>query len=153
MRVRRDISSIPQRSANRTWQCVIDLITGPDSVDARQLTAAAGVMGSIIADEHPAAKPIIVAGVGAQLRIYLRYGMRAVEEGDGVDALGWNPTAGDWMMRVPCDADNISWVRESLAGSSPRISVFNVDEDEGAEADERNAAVQPGAIVVDWNVR
>ena len=153
MRVRRDISSIPQRTAANTWQRVIDLITGPDSVDARQLTAASGVMGSIITDEHPAAKPIVVEGVGAQLRIYLRYGMKAVEEGDAVDALNWNPTAGDWTMHVPCDGDNLAWVKTSLAGSSPRIKAFDVDEDEVAGSDERSATSEGGAIVVDWNVR
>jgi hypothetical protein len=151
--VRRDISSIPQRTAGSTWQRAIDLITGPDSIDAGQLTAASGVMGSIITDEHPAAKPIVVEGVGAQLRIYLRYGMKAVEEGDADDALNWNPTAGDWTMHVPCDSDNLAWVKKSLAGSSPRIKAFDVEEEEAAGSDARSAAMQPGAIVVDWNVR
>ena len=67
--------------------------------------------------------------------IYCRYGMKAVEEGGEVDALAWNPTAGDWTMHVPCDAENIDWVRDALAGTSPRIKVFDVAEAE--RADER----------------
>ena len=40
MRVRRDISSIPQRSASETWQRVVDLVTGKGSKDVQQLNAA-----------------------------------------------------------------------------------------------------------------
>ncbi len=76
-------------------------MTGPDSRDVQQLRNAAGVMGSIITDEHPAASAIMIEGVGPQLRIYCRYGMKAVEEGGAVDSLTWNPTAGDWTMHVP----------------------------------------------------
>jgi len=54
MRVRRDVSSIPYRSAGDTWQRIIDLITASGSKDVQQLDDAAGVMGSIITDEHPA---------------------------------------------------------------------------------------------------
>src|SRR5688572_9689637 len=103
MRIRRDITSIPERSASETWQRIVDLVTGSDSKDGQQLKAAAGVMGSIITDEHPAKRPILLEGVGPQLRIYCRYGMDAVEDGTAVDALNWNPTAGDWTMHVPCD--------------------------------------------------
>lgn len=155
MRVRRDISSIPHCSASQTWQRIIDLITGPDSLDTAQLTAASGVMGSVITDEHPSARPIVIEGVGAQLRIYLRYGLKAVEEGDPVDSLNWNPTAGDWTMRVPCDSENITWVKASLAKSAPRIEVVDVNEEERAEesANRSAAAATAGTIVVDWNMR
>lgn len=150
MRVRRDISSIPHRSASQTWQRIIDLVSGPDSVDAAQLTAATGVLGSIITDEHPSVRPIVVEGVGAQLRIYLRYGLKAVEEGDAVDPLSWNPTAGDWSMRVPCDSENIAWVKASLAKIARRIEVVDVDQEERAEESANRSAA--GAIVVNWNV-
>ena len=153
MRVRRDISSIPHRSASETWQRIIDLVTGPDSKDGGQLNAAAGVMASIITDEHPGAKAIVLEGVGAQLRIYCRYGMEAIEEGSSVDALTWNPTAGDWTMHVPCDADNMSWVKASLAKTSPRIQVFDVTDEERSEDTSANPAKAAGAIAIDWNIR
>lgn len=153
MRVRRDISSIPHRSASETWQRIIDLVTGPDSKDGGQLNAAAGVMASIITDEHPGAKAIVIEGVGAQLRIYCRYGMEAIEEGSSVDALTWNPTAGDWTMHVPCDADNMSWVKASLAKTSPRIQVFDVTDEERSEGTSASTAKAAGAIAIDWNIR
>src|SRR5713226_9696583 len=124
MRIRRDISSIPHRSASETWQRIVDLVTGADSKDVDQLKRAEGVLASIITDEHPAARAIVLEGVRPQLRIYCRYGLKAVEEGSAVDALTWNPTDGDWTMHVPCDTDNIEWVRASLGKTSPRIKVF-----------------------------
>jgi hypothetical protein len=154
MRVRRDVSSVPFRSAGETWQRIIDLVTGIESKDVQQLKKAAGVMGSIITDEHPASRAIILEGAGAQLRIYCRYGMKAVEEGGKVDSLTWNPTAGDWTMHVPCDEDNIEWVKSSLAASSPRIKFFDVAEADRAD-EEENAAVKKtgGGVVVDWNIK
>lgn len=154
MRVRRDVSSIPYRSAGETWQSIVDLVTGPGSKDTQQLKNAAGVMGSIITDEHPAGRAIIIEGVGAQLRIYCRYGMKAVEEGGGVDSLTWNPTAGDWTMHVPCDAENIEWVKSSLSSSSPRIRVFDVAGSDRAEVEEGAVAAKAGGnLVVDWDVK
>ena len=152
MRVRRDVSSIPHRSAGETWQRIIDLVTGRGSKDVQQLKDAAGVMGSIITGEHPASRAIMVEGVGPQLRIYCRYGMKAVEEGSALDPLTWNPTAGDWTMHVPCDAENMAWVKESLSGTSPRIKVFDVDEADRAEEEQQEAAAKSGKdLVVDWN--
>lgn len=153
MRVRRDISSIPLRSASETWQRIIDLVSGPDSTDLDQLTRAAGVIGSIITDEHPANRAIMLEGVGPQLRIYLRYGMNALEDGAGVDALTWNPTEGDWTMHVPCDEDNIAWVKESLAACT-RIRVFDVAEADRAEDEEASSTVKAERrIIVDWNIK
>ena len=152
MRIRRDISSIPFQSAGETWQRIIELVTGPDSKDVLQLKNAAGVMGSLIADEVPSKRAIMLEGVGPQLRIYCRFGMKAVEEGAKVDALTWNPTAGDWTMHVPCDADNLKWVKDSLAKTSPRIKVFDVDEADQAEEELSEAAKSSNALVVDWNI-
>ncbi len=151
MRIRRDISSIPERSASETWQRIIDLVTGSGSKDVQQLKTAAGVMGSIITDEHPSARAIVLEGVGPQLRIYCRYGMKAIEQRDHVDPLNWNPTAGDWTMHVPCDADNIDWVKESLSSTSPRIKVFDVKDEERAEDKEQQSSAK-AEIVVDWNI-
>ena len=153
MRVRRDISSIPTRSASETWEQIIKLVTGAGSKHVQQLKDAAGVMGSIITDEHPGKRAVVLEGVGPQLRIYLRYGMKALEEGDQVDSLTWNPTAGDWTMHVPCDDENMDWVKKSLA-SSPRIKIFDVAEEERAEDEETSSAAKATAgIVVDWNIK
>lgn len=152
MRIRRDVSSIPHRSAGETWQRIIDLVTGQGSKHIQQLKDAAGVMASIITDEHPASRAILVEGVGPQLRVYCRFGMKAIEEGSKVDPLTWNPTAGDWTMHVPCDTENIGWVKESLAKTSPRIKVFDVDDADRAEEEKSEAVAKSGKeLVVDWN--
>ena len=154
MRVRRDVSSIPSCSAGDTWQRIVDLVTGPGSKDVQQLKSASGVMGSIITDEHPSIRAIMLEGVGPQLRVYCRYGMKAVEEGAKVDSLTWNPTAGNWTMHVPCDERNMEWVKKSLADSSPRIRVFDVAEADRAEEEEKTTVVKSsGNIVVDWNLK
>jgi hypothetical protein len=154
MRVRRDISSIPLQSGSETWQRIIDLVTGPGSIDVRQLKEATGIMGSIIADEHPAVRAILFEGVGPQLRIYCRYGMNAIDAGGSVDALTWNPTAGDWSVHVPCDAENIDWVQAALSKTSSRMKVFDVNTsdraDEDTDREEKGAADE---LVVDWNIR
>lgn len=154
MRVRRDISAIPLRSASETWEAIIDLVTGHGSKDIRQLQDAVGVMGSIIADEHPKNCAIVLEGVGAQLRIYCRYGMQAIEEGAKLDSLTWNPTAGDWTMHVPCDAENVEWVTASLVRTSDRIKVFDVAEGGWEDDESVSAAAKSGnEIVVNWNLK
>ena len=153
MRVRRDINSIPFRSASETWQRIVDLITGHGSTDSEQLYDATGVMASIISDEHPAKHPIVVEGVGPQLRVYCRYGMKTVEEeNEEVDALTWNPTAGNWTMRVPCDEENLSWVRKSLGNTSSRIKVFNIEESTEREDNvSKEMSIKSPALTVNWN--
>ena len=154
MRIRRDVSSIPLRSAGETWQRIIELVTGPGSKEVQQLKNAAGVMGSLITDEHQSKRAIMLEGVGPQLLIYCRFGMKAVEEGAKVDTLTWNPTAGDWTMYVPCDADNMAWVKESLAKTSPRLRVFDVDEADRSEEEESAVAAKSSkGLVVDWDIK
>jgi len=152
MRVRRDISSVPFQSAGETWKRIIELVTGPGSKDVGQLQAAGSVVGSIITDELPAQRAILFEGVGPQLRIYCRFGKKAVEAGDAADALTWNPTAGDWTMHVPCDAENMDWVKNSLAKTSPRIKLFDVTEGDRADAEDSAAAASgKNDLTVDWN--
>ena len=92
MKVRRDIASIPVRSAGETWRAILDLITGAGSVDVESLKAASSVMESLIADEHPATVPIVVKGNGARLVIYCLYNEAAMEAGEDIDPITWNPT-------------------------------------------------------------
>ena len=102
MKVRREIASIPVRTAGETWQAIIDLITSEGSIDAGTLKAAASVMESLIADEHPATCPIVVKGDGPRLVIYLLYNEAAMEAGTRIDPLTWNPTGGPaWQMTAP----------------------------------------------------
>jgi hypothetical protein len=132
----------------------VDLITGQGSIDVMQLQDATGVLASIISDEHPSHKAFVIEGVGPQLRVYCVYGMKAVEEGKNIDSLTWNPTAGDWTMHVPCDAENLAWVKSALAKSSPRIKVFDVDEEErGADEEAISFEKRADSVTVDWELK
>src|SRR5258708_32736345 len=111
MKVRREIASIPVRTAGETWQAIVDLITGKNSVDASTLKAAASVMESLIVDEHPATSPIVVKGEGPRLVIYHLCNEAAMEAGSEIDRLTWNPTGGPaWQMTAPSEAADVDWM-------------------------------------------
>ncbi|HTZ68275.1 MAG TPA: hypothetical protein VMB83_12595 [Roseiarcus sp.] len=149
MRIRRDISSVPLRTASETWDRFVELVSGPGALYIGELKAAGRVIATSIADEILAERPLLLEGVGPQLRVYCRYGADAIQEGTGVDALTWTPTAGEWTLHVPCDAENLAWVRAAVA-KTPRIKVFDA-----AEADrfEEATAADSAPLEVDWNLK
>lgn len=148
MNVKRTIASIPKRSAAETWRAIRELITGTGSVDADKLVAAASVMESLIADEHPASVPIVVKGVGSRLVIYCRYGEDAMEADFEVEKLTWNPTAGNWAMTAPTDADDVKWMNDTLAKRCSRITVHDVDA--AADDTDENSTATAKALAVNW---
>jgi hypothetical protein len=147
MKVRRDIASIPKRSAGETWKTIIELITGSGTVDKKTLERASSIMETLIADEHPAKKPIVLKGAGSRLVIYLLYGENAMEADLEVDKLSWNPTAGDWSMTAPSDADDVTWMNNALKDRAPRIKIHDVD---AAVEDEEESASGEQALKIDW---
>lgn len=149
MRIRRDVASVPLRCAKETWRAIVDLVTGSGSVDKAQLEAAASVMESLIAEELPAALPIVFKGAGPRILIYCLYNEEAMEAGLGIDALGANPTAGDWRMTAPSEDEDVNWMNETLKSRAPRIRVHSAcEEPEDADADEGRRAA---ALEIDWN--
>lgn len=146
MKVRRDIASVPKRSAAETWRVIVDLIAGSGSVDAETLTAAASVMESLIADECPAGVPIVVKGAGSRLVIYCLFGEAALEAGTDVDKLNWNPTAGNWTMTAPAEAGDVAWMNNALKDRAPRIRIRDMDT--AVEDDEPTSAAQ--ALKINW---
>ncbi len=148
MKVRRGIASIPVRTAAETWQAVVDLITGAGSVDAATLKAAASVMESLIADEHAATVPIVVKGNGPRLVIYCLYNENAMEAGKDIDKLNWVPTAGDWAMTAPCEAEDVSWMNKTLKERAPRIAAHDVADE--PDDSEEEAGAQDSALKIDW---
>ncbi|MGO7374726.1 hypothetical protein ACC721_05550 [Rhizobium ruizarguesonis] len=148
MKVKRTIASIPKRSAAETWRTIRELITGTGSVDVDKLAAAASVMESLIADEHPGAVPIVVKGVGSRLVIYCLYGEDAMEADLEVEKLTWNPTAGDWAMTTPTDADDVKWMNDTLAKRCSRITVHDVNA--APQEEEENSAATAKSLTVDW---
>lgn len=150
MKVRRDISSIPLRTAEATWAEIRTLVTGPVSIDEQQLDAAESVMASLIADELYGSEPLTFKGVGDRLVIYLRHGLEALEEGTEVDEIQWNPTAGDWTLYVPCGDENYEWAKKTLAKRAPRFVVMKQGEmpDDADEPGDAAEAVEVATI--DW---
>ena len=146
MKIRRNIASIPVRTASQTWQVIVDLITGNGTVDRQQLDAASSVMQSLIADEHPATVPIVVKGAGPRVVIYLLYDEDAMEAGADVDKLGSNPTTGDWRITAPCEEDDTVWMNKTLAARAPRISVHQADQAPADDGDGESAK----ALEIDW---
>lgn len=147
MKVRRDIASVPQRSAKATWERIIALISTDASNDVGQLRAASSVMEALIAEEHPAHVPILVKGCGPRLVIYLKYDRDALEHGDEVEPLSWNPTEGDWAITAPTAAEDVSWMNNVLSKRAPRISVHDVAQ-EPHEA--REEVGSTAALKIDW---
>jgi len=149
MKIRRNIASIPVRSARETWHAILDLITGPNSIDADQLDASASVMESLIADEHPAEVPIVVKGSGPRLVIYCLYGENAIEAGKDVDRLSWNPTSGNWRLTAPCEKDDVDWMNQTLSTRGSRIRVHDVGEPP-VEDDPSSKTGAESGLEVDW---
>lgn len=148
MRIRRDIASVPVRSAKETWRAIIDLVTGDGSVDRQQLDAASSIMESIIADELPASAPIVFKGSGPRVLIYCLYNEDAMEAGLTIDSLSTNPTAGDWRATAPCEADDTDWMNKSLKTRAPRVTVHAADQPPDEEAEDAQKA--DAALEIDW---
>jgi len=147
MKVRRDIASIPKRSAAETWREIVKLITGTGSVDVASLTAAASVMESLITDEHPGQVPIVIKGVGSRLVIYCLFGEDAMDADMDVPKLNWNPTAGNWAMTAPTDPVDVAWMNKTLKERAPRIAVHDVNV---APADDEDTATASQELTIDW---
>ena len=149
MKIRRDVASIPARSAKETWRAIADLVTGEDSIDRQQLAAAASVMESLIADEQCAEVPIVFKGGNPRVLIYCLYDEDALDAGLGIDDLVANPTAFDWRVTAPCEADDVDWMNNTLNIRAPRIIVHAADVAPVEDGDEvQNEAGK--AFDIDW---
>jgi len=149
VRIRRDIASIPVRSAKETWRAIVDLVTGENSVDRQQLEAASSIMESLIADEQPATIPIVFKGSGPRVLIYCLYDEDAMEAGLGIDSLNSNTTTGDWQATAPCEAEDVSWMKNALKSRAPRITVHTADE-EPVDMETERAEQAAKAFEIDW---
>jgi hypothetical protein len=151
MKVRREIASIPVRTAGETWDAIVGLISGEGSVDTGALKAAASVMESLIVDEHPATCPIVVKGEGPRLVIYLLYSEAAMEAGTDIDKLTWNPTGGSaWQMTAPSEAADVDWMNATLKKRAPRIVVHDVAHAPADDDEVGVAAAQDQVLKVNW---
>lgn len=150
MKIRRNISSIPQRPADGTWSSIIKLITDKDSIDVDQLEAARGVMTSLITDEIYNDYALTLFGNGHRLVIYLFYGQDSIENGDSIDPLTWNPTAKNWILYVPCDECNFDWAQKILTKKAPRLKLHALDDRPGDEPYSEKSSANAETLKIDW---
>ena len=149
MKIRRDIASVPLRSAKETWDAIVDLISGSGTLDGDQLEEVRSVMECVIADEQPATVPIVLRGGGPRVVIYCVYNEDAMEAGLDVDRLNQVPTAGDWRLSAPCEAEDKEWMSNSLKEKASRVTVYAANEPPMEE--EEGTAEASSVLKVDWS--
>jgi len=124
-RVRRTFIAIPVRTATETWNQIMAVIA-PDGTSANGLAALTGLAAALIAAEAWTVTPLIVSGIGPQLRVYCLYGEAAIlGEDANEDALSWSPTDGDWRMQLPCPPADVDWMTTAVAAVSDRLEVVD----------------------------
>lgn len=121
MKLRRDIASVPLRSGEASWAAITGLITGPDTVDGAQLTAASSIMAMLISEEIHSEEPLTLVGGSARVVLYCTFGSEALIMGEEIDPLPMNPTSSDWTLYVPCPESDLAWAGGTLAARAPRI--------------------------------
>lgn len=86
---------------------------------------------------------------GSRLRVYCLHDDEAVVgEKANEAALTFTPTEGDWHMSLPCAADDLAWVQESLGARSTHVTAREAGttvDDEGTSADA--SAVAATAVI------
>lgn len=147
MKHRRTLASTPQRTAKATWTRIVALISREGSTDREQLEAARSVMEALIADECPTDDPIVISGCEPRLVVYLTYNADALEMGDAIDELAWNPTQGDWSISAPANDADVAWMNAMLKSVAPRCSARKMGEAVAGD-DDKSAS----ALAIDWSV-
>jgi hypothetical protein len=128
--VRRTFASGPARSAHDTWEAIVDLLTRSCGEAARdELLSVSGEASSIISDQAPASAPIVVTAEGPRTRIYCLYDDDALDGSDiNESPLGFDPLKGDWAVSLPCQAEDLDWVRAALKRKTDRIVARDMSE-------------------------
>jgi hypothetical protein len=128
--VRRTFASCPARSAHDTWEAIVDLLTRSCGEAARdELLSVSGEASSIISDQAPASAPIVVTAEGPRTRIYCLYDDDALDGSDiNESPLGFDPLKGDWAVSLPCQAEDLDWVRAALKRKTDRIVARDMSE-------------------------
>lgn len=126
--IARKIAASPKRTAVEVWEVICKILSKNGS-DARQtLESIEGVAAAIISDEILKDVPIILSGNGPRVRIYCVYGDAALEEDNSNEvSLPEYPTLATWHMYIPCNLEDITWVKASLANFSDYVSVYDKD--------------------------
>jgi hypothetical protein len=109
-----------------TWEAIVDIVAPQESPGRAELTALNGIAASLIAAEAWRGSPLIVSGVGPQLRVYCLHGEEAIVGDDTSEgSLAWSPTDGDWAVEMPCPPEDLEWVSGAAAEASARVTVVD----------------------------
>jgi hypothetical protein len=126
----RRLASVPCRGPIDTWRAVCDLVSSGGDARA-ELDGIAGVAAALIAEEYTRDEPIVVTGTGPQVRIYTLHGDRAIEADTSEELpLSHDPTAGSWVLSLPCGADDLADARVAVAGAA-HVQVRALGQDVG----------------------
>jgi hypothetical protein len=139
--------SNPHRDALDTWKAIVELLTqGRAGSDRNELLAVGGTAASVIAEHATKDAAILVTCDGPRTRVYTLHDDDAIDGSDAKeDALGYDPLKGDWRVSLPCPADDLDWVNNSLKKHSSRITARDSAESIGNEA---TKAASEGALVL-----
>lgn len=146
--VARRIRATPERSASDAWDIIVDLVAPANGSARQELLSIEGIASSIIATESPKDAPMVVRGKGPRVRIYCLYNEDAIS-GDNANeaALAETPTDAEWLMSLPVDADDVTWIKDALAKKTSRVTVrdksetLDAGEDSSATTSTRAAAI------------
>ncbi len=127
--VARRIRATPERGASDSWHLIVDLIAPKNGAARSELLGIEGIASSIISTESPKDAPMVVLGKGPRVRIYCLYGDDAISGDDANESeLASCPTEDDWVMSLPADADDVTWIKDALAKQSTHVKVREKNE-------------------------
>jgi len=134
-RVRRSFAASPARRAAATWEAIVDIVAPEGSSGRAELITVSGIAASLIAAEAWREMPVVVSGVGPQLRIYCLHDEDAIVGDDTNEgSLTWLPTDGDWAMQMPCPPEDFEWMSAAVAEVSTRFKVIDATAKRATEA-------------------
>ena len=114
-----------------------------------ELDGIAGIASALIAEEYTRDAPIIVSGVGPQLRIYTLHGDQAIEADFSEElALSHTPTTGAWNLSFPCADDDLIAAQEAVR-RAPHVEVRQLGQATARAAMAATTTSSPGRPVID----
>ncbi|GGG16301.1 hypothetical protein GCM10010924_51630 [Rhizobium wenxiniae] len=127
--------SNPHRDALDTWKAIVELLTqGHAGSNRNELLAVGGTAASVIAEQAAKDAAIVVTCDGPRTRVYTLHDDDAIDGSDAKeDTLGYDPLKGDWKVSLPCPADDLDWVNNSLKKQSSRITARDSAQSFGSE--------------------
>lgn len=145
--VARRIAATPARSASEAWHVLVNLVAPSDGAARKELQGIEGIASCVIAEEAMKSDACVVRGSGPRLRVYCLYNEDAITGEDANEAaLTFCPTEGDWQMSLPCPADDLAWVQQSLKERSTHVVAREVGTAVDDEESNEPAAAK-GAVV------